>query len=299
MSDTTNSSTSSRRTLWQRIRGLLGGKEPSLKQSVEEAIEEHEASGATTGRKEKKLLRNVLAFNELEVKDVMIPAADIVAVEYSTSLKDLQTKLSGKTHTRLPVYRGTMDDILGFVHIKDIAHMIIENKDFSMKDLLRKSLFVPPSMKIHTLLVRMQMLRVHMALVIDEYGGTVGLVTLEDVVEEIVGEIEDEHDIAESIIFQKVGPKRYEVGARMGLQELEVAIGLPLSDVLSEEADTLGGLIFHSLGHVPAVGEVAVFHLEETPYRLECEVVEADLRRIHRVMVYVHEEEENDQREEA
>ena len=240
------------KSLFKRLKSVLGIKNSAtLKESLEEVIEEHDSSGEFIDPEEKEMLQKVLAFSELTVEDVMIPRADIVAVEYETLFDDLKKFMVEKSHTRVPVYRRNMDDIAGFMHIKDIVRVLCNDEKFSMKDMMRQTLFVPPSMKISTLLMKMQLAHVHMAIVIDEYGGTTGLVTMEDLVEEIVGEIEDEHDIAEDIVFNKIGADSYEVSGRISIDELEEKLGIDLVDE-DEDFDTLGGLIFFILGRIPA-----------------------------------------------
>lgn len=266
-----------------RAQHLLGLKAfGTLQETVAEAIEEHEsAGGQRIPDEEKQLIRKVLAFNELEVSDVMTPRADIVAVEYGITVQDLKEVIIRDVHTRLPVYRNTLDDIVGFIHAKDMLTVLASGQEFNMKAAVRQALFVPPSMMVSTLLMKMQMSRVHIALVVDEFGGTSGLVTLEDLMEEIVGDIEDEHDVDESVLFHKLGTNLFEANARIAIGELEEKLGVRLkSDSDAEEYDTLGGLIFYMLGRVPTRGELAVH-----PNGVEFEVTDADLRRIKRVII--------------
>lgn len=251
----------------------------SLKESLEEVIEEHDSADIDGG--ERVMLRNVLAFSELKVEDVMIPRSDIMWVDYSIELDELKRIIAEKAHTRMPICRGTMDDVVGFIHIKDFVSILCDNKPFNINNIIRQLLFVPPSMKVSALLVKMQLSRVHMALVVDEYGGTGGLVTMEDLMEEIVGEIEDEHDISEEANLTQINPNLYEASARISIAELEEQLGIDLiEDAQNEEFDTLGGMIFAILRHVPITGEVAVH-----PKGLEFEIIDADPRRIKRVLI--------------
>jgi magnesium and cobalt transporter len=261
-----------------RAQYLFGIKSAgSLSDTVAEAIEEHESAGG----QEKQLLRKVLAFNELEVADVMTPRADIIAVDYSVTLDDLKEVLLREVHTRVPVYRNTLDDVVGFVHAKDLLKVLCTGGAFNMKSLVRQALFVPPSMMVSALLMKMRLSRVHMALVVDEFGGTSGLVTLEDLMEEIVGDIEDEHDEEDDSLFTRLGSTLFEASARIGITELERKLGMPLkTEEDAEDYDTLGGLIFYMLGRVPARGEIVVH-----PNGLEFEITDADLRRIRRVLI--------------
>lgn len=265
--------------LW--LKSVLGLRSTSLKESLEEAIEEQEAAGGAIDHEEKVMLRNVITFSELAVEDVMVPKADIISVAYDISLDELKKTLSDKAHTRLPVYRGTLDDIAGFIHLKDLMPIISFDKAFEMEKMLRQILFVPPSMKVSTLLIKMQMSRVHIAIVVDEHGGVTGLVTLEDLVEEIVGEIEDEHDTEDGVFFKQLSDNMFEVSARIGIDTLEEKLGMKLKyDYQENEFDTLGGMIFSMLGRVPAIGEIATHNLG-----LEFEVTDADLRKIKRVII--------------
>lgn len=268
-----------------KVLSLIGLRpKPSLKESVEEVLEEHEATGEPASR-EQRILRNVLTFGELTVEDVMIPRADIVYVNEGVTPDALKKLIAGKAHTRMPVCRENLDDVAGFIHLKDVVMSLAGKDTFDIGKILRKALFVPPSMKISNLLVRMQLSRVHMALVVDEYGGTSGLVTLEDVVEEIVGEIEDEHDVLEKPALLQISQNSYEASARISIEELEQKLSMQITRDDEDDYDTLGGLIFSLLGRVPAQGELARYVSKEEDAALEFEIVEADLRRIKRVLV--------------
>ncbi len=220
----------------------------------------------------------------LRVEDVAVPRAEIKAVPMNIQKDELVKMFRETGLSRLPVYEGTLDNPVGMVHLKDLAlkHGFNGGKGrFSLKKLLRPLLFVPPSMPIGVLLQKMQNGRIHMALVVDEYGGVDGLVTIEDLIEQVIGEIEDEHDIEEGRAWIREAPGCYLVKARAPLDEFEAEIGMKLTDADSEEeVDTLGGLVFLLLGHVPARGEVVVH-----PRGPEFEVIEADPRRIKRLRV--------------
>lgn len=232
--------------------------------------------------------RGMMNLRSMRVEDVMIPKADIVAVPVMINRDDLVQVFREKGLTRLPVYDGTLDTPIGFVNLKDFAltHGFNgKNKPFNLRDLTRDLLFVPPSMPLGVLLQKMQSDRIHMALVIDEYGGTDGLVTIEDLIEQVVGEIEDEHDTDEDAQWIAEKPGVYMAEAKASLEEFEAEIGMPLTDheeIDEEEIDTLGGLVFMLAGHVPARGEVI-----QHPEGPEFEVIEADPRRIKRLRVRV------------
>ncbi|MBT9384611.1 CBS domain-containing protein [Pseudooceanicola sp. CBS1P-1] len=221
----------------------------------------------------------------MRVEDVAIPKAEIVSVPITASQADLVGVFRESGMTRLPVYQGTLDTPVGLVHLKDFAlkHGWNSAAKFSLKALLRPLLFVPPSMPIGVLLQKMQTERRHMALVIDEYGGVDGLVTIEDLIEQVIGEIEDEHDEEEDALWTREPSGSYLVQSKTPLEDFEQAIGRSLTDddsVDEEEIDTLGGLVFMLAGRVPARGEV-VLH----PDGHEFEVIEADPRRIKRLRV--------------
>ncbi len=230
--------------------------------------------------------RGMMNLRRKRVEDVMVPKADIAAVPVTISRNDLVQVFREKGLTRLPVFDGTLDTPIGFVNLKDFALIHGFNgksKTFDLRGLTRELLFVPPSMPLGVLLQKMQNDRIHMALVIDEYGGTDGLVTIEDLIEQVVGEIEDEHDTAEDDLWIEEKPGVYMAEAKAPLDEFEAEIGMPLTEhheIDEEEIETLGGLVFMLAGHVPARGEVI-----QHPEGPEFEVVEADPRRIKRLRV--------------
>ncbi|GAA6201916.1 hemolysin family protein [Aquicoccus sp. SU-CL01552] len=233
--------------------------------------------------------RGMINLRRLRVEDVAIPTAEIVAVPNTITMEELVGVFRESGMTRIPVYDGTLDTPLGFVHLKDLALTHGFNGDdeaeFDLAAMVRPLLFVPPSMPLGVLLTKMQTERRHMALVIDEYGGVDGLVTIEDLIEQVVGEIEDEYDADEDQPWVKEKPGCYIAQARTPLDEFEAEIGRSLTShdaVDEEDIDTLGGLVFMLSGRVPTRGEVVVH-----PDGPEFEVIDADPRRIKRLRVYV------------
>lgn len=220
-------------------------------------------------------------FEEFRVDDVMVPRADIKAVEAGTGAQELLEFFAEVTHSRLPVFRDTLDDPIGFVHIKDLVGELAKGGTpprRPLERLHREVLYVPPSMKLTDLLVQMQATHIHLALVVDEYGGTDGLVTLEDLVEVIVGDIEDEHDDEEAM-FVRRGPRVWEADARTEIEDFQEETGIDLSlDELDADIDTLGGVAFALAGKVPARGEVLTH-----PGGIEIEILDADSRRVRRI----------------
>lgn len=226
-------------------------------------------------------------FEEFRVDDVMVPRADIKAVEAGTGAQELLEFFAEVTHSRLPVFRDTLDDPIGFVHIKDLVGELAKGGTpprRPLERLHREVLYVPPSMKLTDLLVQMQATHIHLALVVDEYGGTDGLVTLEDLVEVIVGDIEDEHDDEEAM-FVRRGPRVWEADARTEIEDFQEETGIDLSlDELDADIDTLGGVAFALAGKVPARGEVLAH-----PGGIEIEILDADSRRVRRIRLRVPE----------
>ncbi len=264
--------------LWRRFLGslgLLGAKQPVRRDSDAGS----QAAADLVGHAE--------AFKTLTVADVMTPRADIVAVELGESQDGLVAAFADSEHSRLPVYREDLDDPVGVVHLKDVFKLLAKPgpKKTSaapvLEGLMRQTLYVPPSMRAADLLVRMQNRRIHLAIVIDEFGGVDGLVTLEDVIESVVGEIDDEHD--EAVVSQIV-PRAggvFDLDARVSLDELAETLGRDLAaGVPDEDIDTAAGLVTALAGRLPQRGEV-IAH----PAGLEFEVLDADPRRIKRLRV--------------
>jgi CBS domain containing-hemolysin-like protein len=257
----------------------------SMRESLEAVIEESERQNPALARQERVMLANLLRFGELRVDDVMVPRADIVAVAESISICELVAKFREAQHSRLPIYRETLDDPIGLVHVKDVIGLgelgpdgVMRWPDVPVANIRREILVAPPSMPATDLLLKMQATRIHLAVVIDEYGGTDGLVSIEDLVEEIVGDIGDEHDVEEAPHLTKLADGRYEADARLDLDDFSEETGIKLEPSDPEEdVDTLGGLVVALLGRVPQRGEI-VNHSG-----FEFEVLEADPRRIKRL----------------
>ena len=282
------------------IFGLRGND--GIRENLAQALAEDAAEDAIFSAEERRLLQNILSLRDVRILDVMVPRADIDAVSEDISVSELMKKFREAGHSRLPVYRGTLDDPLGFVHAKDVMIRIAEEatadeilnfnaidlgRPLSELDIMRPILFVPPSMPAMDLMVRMQANRTQLALVVDEYGGTDGLVTLEDLLETVVGDIEDEYDWPAEPTMTAGEPGVWYADARVLLEDFEdeAAFSLPESDLL-DDVETLGGVVFAILGRVPVRGELV--SSEDLP-GVEFEVLDADPRRIKRVKVTVHE----------
>ncbi len=232
----------------------------------------------------REMLINLGKLRDLRVEDILVPRADIISVPDTATLDELVEIFRESALTRLPLFHETLDNPLGLIHLKDLAlhHGFGQSEEtFDPVSIARPLLYAPPSMSIGVLLQKMQSERIHMALVIDEYGGVDGLVTLEDLVEQIIGEIADEHDADEGELWVEEAPGIYLAHSRAPLQEFEAVIGVDLlSDELDEDVDTLGGLVFMLAGRVPLRGEILVHSQGH-----EFEIIDADLRQVKRIRV--------------
>jgi hemolysin (HlyC) family protein len=294
----------------QRLKVLVGmPRSSSLRESLAGALD-HGADGVgdPLTAKERSMLRNVLGLRDLRVYDVMVPRADIDAVVTDITIGDLIREFREAGHSRLPVYKETLDEPVGMVHIKDLLGWMTTEAVLPPNDqkprrapppghldlrrvplkttlasagLIREVLYVPPSMPAVDLLVKMQATRIHLAIVVDEYGGTDGLASIEDLVEEIVGEIEDEHDEESAPMILPTDDGGFIADARAPLEEVSAVLGedLEIGDLV-EDIDTLGGLVFSRVGHIPVRGELIEF-----PGGYEFEIIDADPRRIKRVRI--------------
>jgi CBS domain containing-hemolysin-like protein len=276
-------------SLLKRLMQIMRGEDASsaaIRESLEEVIEESERQSPALSQQERVMMTNLLAFGELQVRDVMVPRAEIVAVEENMALPELITLFRAGKHSRLPVFHETLDDPTGLVHVKDVMALLEMRADgdyrlesSSIARIKRPVLFVPPSMRALDLLLKMQTSHTHLALVIDEYGGTDGLVSIEDIIEEIVGDIADEHD-EEGVGLRRDGTC-FVVDARTALEDFKSETGIDFATPENEEeVDSLGGLVTSLLGRVPQRGEI-VSH----PSGYEFEVLDADPRRVRRLRI--------------
>ena len=287
-------------TSWfDRLLATFGlGEEPDLRELIEDALARSKSD--TLSAQERGMLRRILRFGKLTVEDVMVPRADIIAVEDTRPIDELMRVFRQAEHSRLPVFHETLDDPRGMIHIRDLMSWITEQAEaaeangldlgkvdlkrtVASVDIMRELLYVPGSMSVLDLLLKMQTTRLHLALVVDEYGGTDGLVSIEDLVEEVVGDIADEHDVEDEPLIRTDPRLGLIADARLPIEELEQQLGLELvSEELEEEIDTLGGLAFSLAGRIPARGE-----LVKHPSGVEFEVLDADPRRIKKLRIHV------------
>jgi CBS domain containing-hemolysin-like protein len=263
---------------WLGLRARARNGDAAIRDTLEELIEERAEGVDTINADERLLIENVLKLRGVNAADVMVPRAEIIAIGAAAPLDDLIALMTREAHSRVPVYRDTLDGVLGMVHIKDVLAQVGRQEKLELTDITRKVLFVSPTMRVLDLLLQMRLARVHMALVVDEYGGVDGLVTIEDLVEEIVGDIQDEHDAEEVVMISRPDGSMI-VDARTELVEFEARIGSVLTDEeRADDIETLGGLIFTMLGRVPSRGEI-VSHKSG----IEFEIIDADPRRIKRM----------------
>lgn len=279
--------------IWRSLKALLFGdpEDNSLRAQLEEVIDEHENENEN-GNDEKgdkdlspvelEMLKNLLHFSDHDVDDIAVPRADIIAIEESAPFEDYIRIFSDHGHSRIPVYRESLDTIIGMVHIKDIFPIVAKGEEHptDIKPFLRQPLFVPESMGVLDLLADMRANRTHLAIILDEYSGTEGLVTIEDIVEEIVGEIEDEHDEEPVPMITPLEDGVWEVDARAELDDIGKEID-PALEEIEEDVDTIGGLSFVLAGHIPTVGEEL-----EHPSGWKLNILEADDRRVTRLRLH-------------
>ncbi len=287
-------------SLITRLKAMFAFRTVSLRDDLEVALES-EAAGETQdfSPSERTILQNVLSLGEKRVEDVMVPRADIVAIEADSTLADMIALFRGAGHSRIPIYADNIDNITGFIHVKDALRRITEvvtdpekhtpvklvstalKQKLGKLDIIRTVLFVPPLMPVGDLLQQMQQKRVHMAIVIDEYGGTDGVVTIEDLLEAVVGEIDDEHDEIDGPLIRKINSNIFIASARAELGEVEGVIGPDFNPgEHGEDVDTIGGLVFALAGHVPVKGEV-IGGIKN----FEFEVLQADSRQLRRIKI--------------
>ena len=255
----------------------------SLKQSIETVLDSDLKDAEGISKHERLMLLNILKINDIRSSDIMIPRADIGAVEVDDSFEKVLEVFIKEAHSRVPVYEKNLDNIIGMVHIKDLVNFQNQKKSETnfLRDLKRDILEIPPSMPVLDLLLKMQMTRLHMGIVIDEYGCTDGLITIEDVIEEIIGEIEDEHDEKNLPMLIKSSANTYEASARVSIDELQNVTNIEfIVSNENEDIDTLGGLIFSIAGRVPQRGEI-IEHDSGTTF----EIRDADPMKIKSVKV--------------
>ena len=285
--DSSSTAPSNGGSFWKGLRTFLFGDdgEATLRDQIEEVIESREGEKPAVGdlsSVERQMLKNLLHFGERTADDLAVPRGEIIAVPNHISFEELVAALAEAGHSRLPVYEGSLDTVVGMIHMKDVFALQVSGAEppQDISELLRTPLYVPQSMGVLDLLARMRAERIHLAIVVDEFGGTEGLVTIEDVVEEIVGDIEDEHDEEAQGMLIPLDDGLWDADARAELEEVAETIDARLG-VVEEDVDTLGGLALVLAGHVPQQGEVI-----EHPSGWKLEVTDADTRRVNRLRLH-------------
>lgn len=281
---------------WKGLRGLIFGDngDATLRDELEAAIDEHEEGPSVEDEGdlspvERQMLKRLLHFGETNADHVCVPRADIIAVEEKEDFETVVKVFQDAGHSRLPVYRGSLDEVIGMIHIRDIFGVLAsgEEKPATIESFIREPRYVPESMGVLDLLAEMQSTRTHMAIVLDEYSGTEGIVTIEDIVEEIVGEIEDEHDEEAADLLTETQTGVWEAEARAELDDVAEIIDERLGEI-EEDVDTLGGLAFVLAGKVPEEGARL-----DHPSGWQLEVTESDNKRVTRVRLHPPADEES------
>ena len=253
----------------------------TVRGALEELIEDHPHSETPIVDEQRTLLENILNLRDRTIADVMVPRADIIGINANATLEQIIVLINEEAHSRVPVFQEALDDAIGMIHIKDVLSAQQKKGLINLHEIVRPVLFVAPSMQVLELLLEMRAKRTHMALVVDEFGGIDGLLTIEDLVEEIVGEIEDEHDLDDEPTWRVRTDGAIDVDARLEILHLEEVIGSFVSDEEREELDTLGGLVFSLAGRVPVRGE-----LVKHSSGVEIEIVDADPRRVKHLRIH-------------
>jgi CBS domain containing-hemolysin-like protein len=270
---------------WKKVRYglkklLPGSSSPLAREEITELLEESIRDTIHFDTHESTLLRNMLGLRDINALDVMVPRADIFYVDQSDSMEQIIEKMTAASHSRVPVVNENLDQVEGILHIKDLLRMMQTNEKVNISTLLRQPIFISPTMRLLDLLQEMRLRRLHLALVVDEYGGTDGLITIEDLVEEIIGEINDEHDEDTTPLFDITNDGTAMADARLEIEMLEAVTGSLLDADNQDEIDTVGGLVISLAGRVPGRGEI-VRH----PSGLEFEIIESDPRHVSMVKI--------------
>lgn len=270
---------------WKKVRYglkklLPGSSSPLAREEITELLEESIRETVHFDTHESTLLRNMLGLRDINALDVMVPRADIFYVDQSDSMEQIIEKMTAASHSRVPVVNENLDRVEGILHIKDLLRMMQTNEKVNISTLLRQPIFISPTMRLLDLLQEMRLRRLHLALVVDEYGGTDGLITIEDLVEEIIGEINDEHDEDTTPLFDIANDGTAMADARLEIEMLEAVTGSLLDADNQDEIDTVGGLVISLAGRVPGRGEI-VRH----PSGLEFEIIESDPRHVSMVKI--------------
>lgn len=265
---------------WKRLKHVFFPPEGGLKEALEDVLEDIDEGEVDASDEERSILSNMVNFATLKVSDVMVPRSDIAAFDIEVSLEKIRSNLLENKYSRFPVYEESLDTIAGYIHTKDVVMFLGQDTPaYNIRSLLRPIIFAAPSMRVMDLLVQMRQSSCHIAVVVDEYGGIDGLVTMEDVCEELVGDIQDEHHV-EEYHLNHINDHIIEADARIPVEELSAAMQMSLLDANDDDVDTISGLIISVLGRIPARGEVVMLSAG-----IKAEILNADPRRIHKVRI--------------
>ena len=262
------------------FKSCISGHRDTTADHFREGIIKLQSKGKKMSSEEKRLFGNFLQFCDKSVEDVMIPRSDIFALESNASLDELKKAIVENGHTRTLIYEDTLDNIIGFVHMKDVFDVIVSQRSFNLKKILRKHIIAAPSMKLIDLLADMQAKRTHIAVIIDEYGGTDGIATIEDIMESIVDKIEDEHDDGdENTLYNVINKNEFITSARMGIEEIEKTLGMKLKGS-EDDCDTIGGLVIARVGNIPVTGTVI-----DLTTNVKAEIMESTPRALKKIKI--------------
>lgn len=256
-----------------------GSTEPSVRDAIEELIEEDKEEGQTLAPQERILLTNILKLRDLTAEDVMTPRVDIKAIPLNLPYEELVNNVASINHTRVPVYRGTLDEVIGFINSKDVLSCAPGEENFNYRAIMKEAMFISPSMRLLDLLLQMKISKVPIAFVVDEFGGVDGIVTSWDIIQEILGSLGETHNAAEEIT--RLSDHSAIVDARLPVEQFEQEFHIKLSEEEKDDVDTVGGLIFAIIGRVPNVGETI-----EYTSGISFEILEADERSLKKIRIY-------------
>lgn len=266
----------------KKIINLSKSSKENLKQKVTTFIEEYQKDEKSADGSDISIIHNVLSYGEHRAIDVMVPRTDIETIDINITLESLKNYMLEKRHTRFPVYENNPDNIIGYINIKDLLPSLLEKQEYNLRSIIRQIMIIPPSIKIIDLLASMRKNKTHIALVVDEFGGADGLITSEDIIEEIVGDIEDEHDEQRIPSFSLINQDTMIASGRLNIEKFEKEFGVNLNGHNSEDVDydTIGGLILNLTGHIPEKG-AKILH----PSGIEFEILDRDPRKINKIII--------------
>ena len=254
----------------------------SFEEEITDLIEKQDALGNHISEEGKEMIHNAINYGDLITSDIMIPRVDISALPDTANLDDFKDTITKNNFTRIPIYHDNLDNVIGFVNVKDLLPLIFTEKEFNIKSIMREILVVSPTMKLIDLIVKMKLTRIHIAVVVDDYGGTDGLITFEDLVEEIVGDVEDEFDEDQNYEIIKIKQNLYATSGRAELADVSKKTKIVFNEEVIETCDTIGGYLLHIAGHVPKKGEII------RDNNAEFEITESNPRTVTKILIRIN-----------